>query len=135
MKSYSLQYGLLLLLIVVAISVNSQNVNLIKVISDVKLAILNSAIEKLDVSDTTSSETIQIPNTFSPNGDGRNDLFLKGYSLKVFNSIGILLYSGIDGWDGNYKGRPVAVDTYFYSVLVSDVDGYVSKTGFITLIR
>ena len=58
----------------------------------------------------------KIPNAFSPDNDGTNDLFMQGEKLKVFNRWGHLIYDGSDGWDGKYKGEPVSSGTYFYII-------------------
>ncbi len=68
------------------------------------------------------------PNAFSPNGDGRNDLFrmrtksgcqVNGYSLLVFNRWGQKVYSTAnqtEGWDGSFGGMPCDAGSYFYTV-------------------
>lgn len=61
------------------------------------------------------------PNAFTPNGDGRNDFFLKGYDLVVLNRWGQELYRGIDGWDGTYDGRKVSPGTYFYILTLQNI--------------
>ena len=60
------------------------------------------------------------PNAFTPNGDGINDVFLKGYNLTVLNRWGQELYSGLNGWDGTYNGQRVSSGTYFYIVNLSN---------------
>jgi len=77
----------------------------------------------------------EIPNTFTPNNDGANDKFLTGTKLQVFNSNGIILYEGTEGWDGTYKGKPVAMDTYYYVVYYSTPEGIVNKPGFVFLTK
>lgn len=67
-----------------------------------------------------------IPNAFSPNGDGVNDVFKvanrvfeKMTEFKVFNRYGQVVYDGKDpdkGWDGTIDGQPAAMDTYFYII-------------------
>lgn len=72
-----------------------------------------------------------IPNAFTPNGDGQNDIFYpRGAGLKViktlriYNRWGELLFSreGIqlndesNGWDGTYKGNPAHTDVYVYII-------------------
>lgn len=67
--------------------------------------------------------TIFIPNTFTPNGDGINDVFLPlgksiaSMQLKVFNRWGELLFESDDpatGWDGTYRGEVVKSDMYVW---------------------
>ncbi|MGX5816542.1 HYR-like domain-containing protein, partial [Chitinophaga lutea] len=65
-----------------------------------------------------------VPNAFSPNGDGKNDIFrpvvrgpMYDYELRIFNRWGELLFMSRDpneGWDGTYKGQPVDVGTYVW---------------------
>lgn len=63
----------------------------------------------------------EYPNAFTPNGDGRNDIFLKGFDLVILNRWGQELYKGIDGWDGTFNGKKVAPGTYFYIIKVQDI--------------
>jgi len=79
--------------------------------------------------------TTELPNTFTPNGDGINDLFMQGTDLEIYNVSGVVLYKGTEGWDGKYKGKNVPEDTYYYVVYFYTPDGAVSKPGYITLIR
>lgn len=81
---------------------------------------------------------IDVPNAFSPNGDGIND-FYNVYNVKsivefnaaIYNRWGQQLYSwGIDqiaceecGWDGTYKGKPVKDGVYFVVVTARGADG------------
>lgn len=87
-----------------------------------------------------------LPNAFSPNGDGRNDVFsvknLKFQSLiefKIYNRYGNEVFSTNDsrgGWDGTYMGVPQEIGVYNYIVRVAHPDGTqrVYK-GTITLLR
>ena len=74
-------------------------------------------------------------NTFSPNGDGIDDVFMKSWHIKVYNRNGILLYDGSDGWDGTYKGKPVANDTYFYVLYYSATSETKTNSGYVTVVR
>ncbi|PUZ23208.1 hypothetical protein DCC81_22700 [Chitinophaga parva] len=66
------------------------------------------------------------PNAFSPNGDGKNDIFLPtvrgpmyNYELRIFNRWGQLIFLSTDakkGWDGTFNGEPVEIGTYVYWV-------------------
>jgi gliding motility-associated-like protein len=66
----------------------------------------------------------EIPNVFTPNGDGFNDQLIAKTSglvqkvdFKLFNRNGLLLYSTDKPkieWDGTYKGRIVSPGVYFY---------------------
>jgi large repetitive protein len=76
-----------------------------------------------------------IPNTFTPNGDGINDIYLKGWHVQIYNRNSILLYEGMDGWDGKYKGKAVDNDTYFVVVFDSSESETKYKTGYVTVIR
>jgi len=45
------------------------------------------------------------------------------------------LYEGIKGWDGTYKGKPVASDTYYYVKITFKEKGTESIAGFVTVVR
>lgn len=89
-----------------------------------------------------------LPNAFSPNGDGLNDVLkpeIIGYALvntfEVFDRYGQLVYKSANnnnfGWDGTYLGRPADVGVYFYRVTYTDpfsAERHV-KTGDVTLVR
>lgn len=67
---------------------------------------------------------IYIPNTFTPNNDGRNDVFrplvfgvMESYSLQLYNRYGQLLFSAdnpLAGWDGNWKGQSQSTGGYVW---------------------
>jgi gliding motility-associated-like protein len=87
-----------------------------------------------------------VPTVFSPNGDGKNDLFRirgikyqKVIEFRVFNRWGNELFStqdGMQGWDGRYKGAPQDPGVYGYLIRVSLPDGTTrSYQGNVTLIR
>lgn len=88
---------------------------------------------------------IYIPNAFTPNADGSNDVFrvygtaINSILLKVYNQWGELVFSSTDlvnGWDGNYKGNKSPASVYSYTLEAKMQDGTeVIKKGTFTLIR
>jgi gliding motility-associated-like protein len=84
---------------------------------------------------TLSEFELRIPNAFTPDNDGKNDVFMKGYSLKIFNRWGEQLYDGPDGWDGTVDGKKVSPGTYYYAVAIPDADKSLKTvTGIITVV-
>ena len=78
---------------------------------------------------------VEMPNTFSPNGDGINDVLLNGWQIKIFNRNGIILYEGHDGWDGLYKGQAVSAGVYYYQIFYPTGTGIKTETGYVRLVR
>jgi gliding motility-associated-like protein len=81
---------------------------------------------------------IFIPQAFTPNGDGKNDIFMKGRRLVIFDRLGLKIFEGDDGWDGTrFDGTPAPPDTYFYLIYYEDekLKTQGRKKGYITLIR
>jgi gliding motility-associated-like protein len=77
-----------------------------------------------------------VPNVYSPNGDGINDLFMPDYDLQVYDRNGLVIYQGTTGWDGIFNGRPVDPDTYFYTIIYFDRNQHIqTKKGYVTLVR
>lgn len=81
------------------------------------------------VVDTTSTRTsyLDMPNAFSPNGDGVNDIYraktnyqnIVEFEATIFDRWGTKIFSwtNIDeGWDGNYKGKEAPEGTYYVVV-------------------
>lgn len=75
--------------------------------------------ESLRAEDTV--HVVDFPNAFTPNTDGTNDVFLKGYDLVILNRWGQELFKGKDGWDGRYKGDKVSPGTYYYIVTLQRI--------------
>ncbi|MCW3088139.1 MAG: cell surface protein, partial [Sediminibacterium sp.] len=88
---------------------------------------------------------VDVPNAFTPNGDGRNDrIYVRGYGIakmtwSVYNRWGELVYISTDqneGWDGTYKGKLQPQDVYHYTLLVEfGTKERATKKGDITLLR
>ncbi|MDB5285013.1 MAG: hypothetical protein JWO06_4088, partial [Bacteroidota bacterium] len=88
---------------------------------------------------------IFIPNSFTPNGDGNNDLFLiygeniKTLNLKVFNRWGELVFESNSqwlGWDGTYKGVLQNPAVFVYEATITLLDNKkIFRKGSVTLLR
>jgi gliding motility-associated-like protein len=76
-----------------------------------------------------------IPQAFTPNNDGINDVFMPGSRVIIFDRLGTVIYEGFDGWDGAYKGKNAPPDIYFYKVIYMENNIAKTKTGYVGLIR
>jgi len=86
-----------------------------------------------------------IPNAFTPNSDGVNDiLYVRGQNIlyvnfTIYNEWGEAIFQSNDlsiGWDGTYQGKPVQADTYIYTASISLSNGeQVKLKGQTTLLR
>lgn len=87
-----------------------------------------------------------LPNSFTPNGDGLNDIFrpipvgIRSTDyFRIFNRYGTLLYETrqwMQGWDGNINGKPAASGTYVWIIKGVDKNGrIVEMKGTVILIR
>lgn len=85
---------------------------------------------------TISESKLQMPNAFSPNGDGINDIYkakngyqsLTEFHASIYNRWGQKLYEWNDpasGWDGTYKGKNVVQGVYYVLVKAKGADGIV----------
>jgi len=83
---------------------------------------------------TVNTPFFNVPNAFTPNGDGRNDalkvLSASGanfdvITFKVFNRWGELVFNSTDknGWDGTANGEELPQDTYIYQSVIRLPDG------------
>ena len=103
---------------------------------DVKLNVTNpSGCHESSTKRIWIKMSSDMPNTFTPNGDGVNDVFMKGWKIKLYNRNGILLYEGTDGWDGVYKGQSVAAGVYYYVVYYPTDLGAKTETGYVRLVK
>jgi len=92
-----------------------------------------------------------IPNTFSPNGDGQNEVFyprgtglFRIKSMLVFNRWGEVVFEKKDflpndpsaGWTGAFKGRKASADVYIYMMeIICDNNTVIPVKGNVTLLR
>lgn len=87
---------------------------------------------------------IFVPNSFTPNGDGENDvLYVRGKYLvsmefKVFDRWGELVFESneaANGWDGTFKGSSLEPDTYVYHLKADCGTGEQLIKGNVTILR
>jgi gliding motility-associated-like protein len=94
--------------------------------------------------ESSSTSCIDPVNTFTPNGDNYNDLWMidnlalyPNIQLQIFNKWGNLIYAqtaNYTPWDGNQNGVPLPSDTYYYIINLNKPDRD-NVTGVITIIR
>jgi gliding motility-associated-like protein len=98
-----------------------------------------------------NNESVFVPNTFTPNGDGVNDIFYpRGNGirsvkyLRVYNRWGQLIFEKQNfntddksaGWNGTFKSQPLAPDVYVYTLaMVCDNNQVVETKGNIMIVR
>jgi gliding motility-associated-like protein len=92
---------------------------------------------------------LDLPNVFTPNGDGVNDTFgplpnrgVERYELNIFDRWGTLLHRSLASqpWDGTHNGSPALEGVYFYDLTYRFFSGTgkplgLRKTGPLTLIK
>jgi gliding motility-associated-like protein len=86
-----------------------------------------------------------IPNAFSPNDDGRNDLFLpvgvcptENYHLRIFSRWGALVFESKDegqGWDGRFKGQELNTGLFVWFLEYTQAGQSLLLEGDLMLIR
>ncbi|MBM3430144.1 MAG: T9SS type B sorting domain-containing protein, partial [Bacteroidetes bacterium] len=90
----------------------------------------DTAYHVIKVSDVV---IIYVPNSFTPDGDGLNDIFIpqltagydrdKVYEFLIYNRWGEVIFKStqvLEGWDGTYKGVPVQIGTYTWTIRFKD---------------
>ncbi|MBK8845813.1 MAG: gliding motility-associated C-terminal domain-containing protein [Bacteroidetes bacterium] len=92
-----------------------------------------------------SNDGLFIPNAFSPNGDGQNEIFaaIKAgdylfYNLSIFNRWGKKIFETSDlqkGWDGSYDGELCQAGEYYYQVYLKTARNIQNKSGKVLLLR
>jgi gliding motility-associated-like protein len=107
--------------------------------------------DEITVNVVCKNTNIFIPNTFSPNNDGVNDMFFprgKGLfsvkSFRIFNRWGQLIFerfnvspnNSADGWDGTYNGQGLSSDVYVFMIeIICENNATIPIKGNVTLLR
>jgi gliding motility-associated-like protein len=116
-----------------------------------QVTVQNGCGERTDNIIVTNEDccSLFIPNAFSPNNDGENDIFkvyqpskgcntINSFSMKIFDRWGEMVYSSDninDGWDGFWQGKELSVGVYVFMIEYHDgVKNYLKK-GDITIVR
>ncbi len=102
--------------------------------------------EGCELSDQVFFKVVEKPvirNTFTPNGDGINDVwavdYLESYPevrVDIFNRFGVKVFASIGyttPWDGTSNGSQLPVGTYYY--LIDPKLGLPAYTGWVTILR
>lgn len=118
---------------------------------DVKNAGGCASRDKVTVYVICDGANVFIPNTFSPNNDGMNDVFyprgsglFKIRNLRIFNRWGEVLFErnsfnandAASGWDGTFKAVKQPADVYVYTIdIICDNNSILTYKGNIALLR
>lgn len=105
-----------------------------------------TAREDFVVFDKNCKVAVYFPNSFSPDGDGRNDTyrpgiygFLTSFSMEIYNRYGERVYRTTDpskGWDGTYKGALQNIGAYVWVCTYQLKDAAaVTEKGSLVLVR
>ncbi|HIA07452.1 MAG TPA: T9SS type B sorting domain-containing protein, partial [Flavobacteriales bacterium] len=115
------------------------------VVTDSNSCSITDSIEILQSTEPCFAPYLYIPNVFSPNDDGVNDiLYVQGQGIAEFNFVlydrwGELMFETSDqtiGWDGMFEGKRLNEAVFFYYVNALTIDDKtIKKKGNITLLR
>ena len=89
---------------------------------------------------------IYVPNTFTPDGDGRNEVFqasghnIRGFRMEIYNRWGQLVFESDDinkPWTGEYREGEhfVQIDSYIWMVWYDDLEGRKKLVGHVNVVR
>ena len=109
------------------------------------------ANDSVNIKIRCENNQVFLPNTFTPNGDGVNDVFaVRGVgisnilSFRIYNKWGTLVFERTNfsandysnGWDGTFNSTPLGNDIYIYTVDATCITGdLIQVKGDIALIK
>jgi gliding motility-associated-like protein len=110
-----------------------------------------AASDSITIMVTCNNSNLFVPNTFSPNNDGVNDVFYvrgKGLSniqsMRIFNRWGQMVFEKLNfapndpsaGWNGTFNGKNAPIDVYVYTIeVVCENSQVIPYHGNVALIR
>jgi len=105
-----------------------------------------SASDDVTLTSACSEDAIFIPNAFTPNGNGQNDvLYVRALGnvnlnfFRVYDRWGKIIFEThnlSEGWDGTYNNKPMMPGAYLYEWEATCGSGdLISKQGNVTLLR
>lgn len=106
----------------------------------------NTFTSSVKISNVVSEITQLIPNIITPNNDGKNDIwrldFINVYfpnaDIEIYNRWGEQLFKSTgysNAWDGSYKGNPLPVGAYFYTINLNDPKIDEIYKGTVTILK
>ena len=102
--------------------------------------------QQMHLSQVVTCDTLYFPNAFTPNGDGRNDIFrashnfsIQSYSISIYNRWGQMVFQTNDltkGWTGTQGGKEAPSDVYVWKCTYTTASGQKKAAkGTVVLIR
>jgi len=117
----------------------------VQLVAETEHGCTDTTLQKINIKEIT---TLYVPNAFTPDGDGLNDVFMpvgigidnEGYHFMIFNRWGELVFESFDinkGWDGKtFSGEKAYDGVYTWLLIYNEIDSYNQKrTGTVTLLR
>jgi gliding motility-associated-like protein len=106
----------------------------------------NTYTTEIKISTIVSDIVKLIPNVITPNDDGKNDfwrldfidIFFPEAEIEIYNRWGVKLFRSVgysNAWDGSYRGDPLPVGAYFYTINLHDKDQTPVIKGTVSLIK
>ncbi|WP_295666519.1 gliding motility-associated C-terminal domain-containing protein, partial [uncultured Mucilaginibacter sp.] len=116
------------------------------ILSSAGKCIINPSVTSNAITITLSPPgqcVVTIPNAFTPNGDGINDVWnvsalqsYPGCTISIYNRYGALVYNSVNypnAWDGTVNGKKLSAGTYYYVIDLKN--GKRPLAGSVTILR